>query len=79
METWHTRLRLARISAGLNQKQAANLCGISQPTYSHWESGEIDELKVKNLHKVCKVFGLTEQYLLYGKGPAPGLATERGA
>lgn len=33
-------LRTARIAVGLNQEQAASVCGVAPRTYSGWECGE---------------------------------------
>lgn len=70
METWHTRLRKARMAKGLTAKEAARLVGVSGATWSDWESGKILVLSGENLVKVCKLLDLTEQYLMKGKEPA---------
>lgn len=35
------RLALLRAEAGLSQAEAARLCGVTQATYSRWETGKV--------------------------------------
>ena len=49
------RVRRARERVGLNQRQLAELTGISQPTISRVESGVWPALTVTELHRVALV------------------------
>lgn len=71
MATWNARLRTLRAAAGLSQKAVWTALGVSNATYSNWESGVVKELKGGNLQKVCAFYKVTPDYLLHGKGKPP--------
>lgn len=62
------RLKEARKSAGLTQKEVALYVGVNQNTYSYWEN-EKTRIDSASLSKLAKLFGVTTDYLLDG---APG-------
>lgn len=50
-------LASARVNAGLNQKRAASLLGVSNRTLCSWENGESfpDALQIE---KICELYGI---------------------
>ncbi len=61
------RLKEARKSAGLTQKEVAAVVGVNQNTYSYWENGKT-RIDSESLAKLSKLFGVTTDFLL-GKAP----------
>lgn len=61
------RLKEARKSAGLTQKEVAAVVGVNQNTYSYWENGKT-RIDSESLAKLSKLFSVTTDYLL-GKAP----------
>jgi len=58
------RIRLARQRVGINQRELAQLAGVSQPTISRVESGEHPGLTVTELHRIAVATGTTVAALL---------------
>ncbi len=50
-----SRLKIARIKAGLTQKQLAELCGVSQAYIAKIENGGIKKLQEQNFKKISKI------------------------
>src|SRR5436309_1402890 len=63
MQTNET-VRTLREEKGLNQKQLAELAGISQATISRIENGDIRELKSESVKKLADALGVSVDYLL---------------
>lgn len=61
------RLKEARKSAGLTQKEVATVVGVNQNTYSYWENGKT-KIDSESLAKLSELFGVTTDFLL-GKAP----------
>ncbi|WP_304283216.1 helix-turn-helix domain-containing protein [Phascolarctobacterium succinatutens] len=61
------RLKEARKSAGLTQKEVAAVVGVNQNTYSYWENGKT-KIDSESLAKLSELFGVTTDFLL-GKAP----------
>lgn len=61
------RLKEARKSAGLTQKEVAAVVGVNQNTYSYWENGKT-KIDSESLAKLSELFGVTTDFLL-GKTP----------
>ena len=61
------RLKEARKSAGLTQKEVAAVVGVNQNTYSYWENGKT-KIDSDSLAKLSELFGVTTNFLL-GKAP----------
>lgn len=61
------RLKEARKSAGLTQKEVAVVVGVNQNTYSYWENGKT-KIDSESLAKLSELFGVTTNFLL-GKAP----------
>lgn len=57
------RLKEARKSAGLTQKEVATVVGVNQNTYSYWENGKT-KIDSKSLAKLSELFGVTTDFLL---------------
>ena len=70
MSTLAERIRGAREAAGIRYKsELARRVGVSSPTVTDWESGEINELKADNLFALCKVLNVRPEWLLSGRLP----------
>ena len=67
LETIGSRLKRARLEAGLSQKQLADLSGISQQMISKLESGKAAE--TAQPHKLAAALGVRTDWLLTGQGP----------
>lgn len=64
------RLVRAREQAGLSQGQAAKLLGFAgAPSISHYESGQREELTVKLLLDMCRVYDVDVTWVLTGVNP----------
>lgn len=57
------RLKDLRLARKLNQKEAASILGIAQPTLSGWETGRT-QIDYDNLLKIADYYGVTLDYLL---------------
>lgn len=57
------RLKAARKSAGLTQKEVATVVGVNQNTYSYWENGKT-KIDSESLAKLSELFGVTTDFLL---------------
>lgn len=57
-------LKTARTAAGLNQRDAGALFGVSSPAYNGWELGKsIPAFDKDLLDKMTKFLGLTDQQM----------------
>jgi transcriptional regulator with XRE-family HTH domain len=68
MKTWHERLTFARVARGLSKSELAREIGLSNPTITDWESGEIKKLEGENLINLCDKLKISARWLLFGKG-----------
>ena len=59
-----------RLEKGMNQKQFAELAGVSQGMISKWESGEYN-FTIETLAKVCEKLNLDLEISLCSKWTAP--------
>jgi transcriptional regulator with XRE-family HTH domain len=57
------QVRLARETAGLNQRQVAAQLGISQPSYALWEINEV-ALRPEQIIKLAQILGVRVEELL---------------
>lgn len=57
------RLKEARKSAGLTQKEVATVVGVNQNTYSYWENGKT-KIDSESLAKLSELFSVTTDFLL---------------
>ena len=59
----YKRIRDLREDRDLNQAQVAAMINVSQPTYSRYESGQLD-LPSEVLIALAKFYGVTTDYIL---------------
>lgn len=64
------RLRMLRAKANYSQTEIANELGITQQTYSKYESGAASP-DSKDIIKLCDLYGVTSDYIL-GRDKAAG-------
>lgn len=57
------RLKELRLSRGYTQWDMANLLGVVRPTYTKYESGDI-QLTDQTLKKISQLFGVSIDYIL---------------
>lgn len=61
LESWD-RLAIARDAKGLNQKELANMLGMTQQTYNPYEHGR--EMKASMIVKVCAILECSPGWLV---------------
>ncbi|HZJ90632.1 MAG TPA: helix-turn-helix domain-containing protein [Oscillospiraceae bacterium] len=52
-------IRNARLAKGLTMKEVADMVGVSEPTISRWESGEIENMRQKGIVALARALDLT--------------------
>ena len=57
------RLKNLRKSLNLSQSQFADKCGLSQTTYSHYETG-LNLITTINAYAICKTYNISMDYLV---------------
>lgn len=57
------KIKKARVSMGLSQEAAAELCGLSPSFYSNIERG-VKIMSLKTFISICSAFSLSADYLL---------------
>lgn len=70
------RIALARKQAGLSQEQLGEKLGVSQQAVSKWESGQ-NNPDVAYLAEMCRLFGVSSDWLLLGKETEPESAVSK--
>lgn len=55
-------LKETRKELGLSQEKFASSCGLSQTTYSHYETG-YNLISTTNLYCICKVYNISMDYM----------------
>ncbi|MDR2479421.1 MAG: helix-turn-helix domain-containing protein [Treponema sp.] len=68
-------LKAAITSSGFIVKEIAKISGVNKRTIDKWVGIEATEPKVKDIYKVCKVLGITVEYLISGV-PPEGISLE---
>jgi len=63
LEILSKRLKELRIENNYSQREIADLMGISQVTYSHYELGR-RSVSIQNLVKIAKIYNVSTDYLL---------------
>ena len=71
MEAIGDRIRAAREAQGLTQKGLAEAVGVSPPTISMWESGEIRSLSAENLLRLAEKIHRPPEWIVYGRERKP--------
>ncbi len=66
MEKLCERIYALRKDAGLSQEELGRRTGVSRQTISKWESGAMVP-ESSNLRALCVLFGVSADYLLFGK------------
>lgn len=61
------RLREARKTVGLSQKDFANQIGMPQASYANYELGRVNPSS-SAINNICKTFGVNEKWLRTGEG-----------
>ncbi len=57
------KLKELRKSLNLSQELFANKCGLSQTTYSHYETG-LNLITTSNAYAICKTYNISMDYLV---------------
>ena len=65
------KLKKLRNSLKLSQTNFANKCGMSQTTYSHYETG-LNLITTMNAYSICKTYNISMDWLI-GKSDKPKL------
>lgn len=65
------RVQELRETAGLSQREASGLAGLSSAAFSFLERGEKQDARVSTLKKVAVLFGVPLTYITDGDGSAP--------
>lgn len=47
----------------LTQQDIANICGVSDATVGHWETGKRD-MRIDSIIKLCKFYNVSSDYIL---------------
>ena len=71
------RLQFLRDQANLTQKQIAAFLNITQQTYSHYETGQMD-LPLRHLESLCDYYHVSADYIL-GRSSIPQTLPELSA
>lgn len=65
--TFASRMREARLAAGLNQAQLARICGISGASINDLESGKSKSTKPATLMYMSRALGRSPDWLVFGE------------
>jgi len=68
-ESMGRRILKRRAAMGLSQQGLADKVGVTRPTVSYWENGQVRDLKGRNLAKLSEVLGVSDEWLLFGDEP----------
>jgi transcriptional regulator with XRE-family HTH domain len=60
------RIAARRVALDLRQEDLAKKVGVTRPTISYWETGNVKDMKGRNLLKLCAALGVTDDWLLFG-------------
>ena len=60
------RIAARRAALDMRQEDLARKVGVTRPTISYWETGNVKDMKGRNLTKLCSVLGVTDEWLLFG-------------
>ncbi len=63
MNSFRYNLIIARKKKDLTQKQVADMLGVAESCYAHWEQGRT-EPKIDYIIELCSLLGVTADYLL---------------
>ena len=60
---YRQKFKNLRIDNDLTQQQIADLCGVSDATVGHWETGKRD-MRIDCIVTLCKFYGISADYIL---------------
>ena len=60
------RIAARRVALDMRQSDLAKKVGVTRPTISYWETGNVKDMKGRNLAKLCAALGVTDGWLLFG-------------
>lgn len=60
---YRQKFKALREDAELTQQQIADICGVSDATVGHWETGKRD-MKIDCIIKLCKYYNISADYIL---------------
>jgi len=60
------RIAARRVAMDMRQEDLARKVGVTRPTISYWETGNVKDMKGRNLAKLCAALGVTDDWLLFG-------------
>ena len=66
--TMYERIKKRREELGLEQKDIANIIGISKSAVSQWESGAVKGIRPEHLLKLVEILQTTPEWIVSGKG-----------
>ncbi len=58
------RIRMLREDRNLTLKEIANIIGVSEATFSRYESGHIENIPLSKIEKIAKALNTTPGYLM---------------
>jgi transcriptional regulator with XRE-family HTH domain len=64
---WNERLKQTRTARGITKSDLAKTVGVSAPTMTDWESGEIKRIDGENLLRLSDALGVSPHWLMWGK------------
>lgn len=62
------RIRSERTRLGLSQAELARRIRVTRASVSVWEHGDVKALKHDNIKALTKLFGVSDDWLMHGKG-----------
>ena len=68
-ETISDRIAETRAALGYTQEAVAAAVGVSKSAVSHWETGNVKNLRPENLLALSDHFGVEPRWLISGRGP----------
>lgn len=63
------KIKKRREELGLTLQEVGNYIGVSKATVQRYESGEIKNLKIETIEKLCKILKVTPAYLMGWESP----------
>lgn len=60
----YERLKYYRVKYKYSQQKVAEILNISQSTYSRYENGYVDNISIKRLVQLAKIYGITVDELI---------------
>jgi transcriptional regulator with XRE-family HTH domain len=63
---WNKRMKEARENAGITRLSLAKSVGVSPPTVTDWESGEIKKIDGENLLKAAATLNVSAEWIMFG-------------